>query len=192
MEVIEKYIVATDAALVDMVLEGDGSAFEHLFNRYGGSLKQIYLARTGGNADDTSDLIQEIFVKAYLNLSSYDRRYTFGQWIYTIAKNTFIDYLRKRRDDLSIDGSRGEYIRHPASMGPTPEDSIISVQQRRQLEDSLARMTPKYQKLIELRFFRDLSYDEIAEHLALPLGTVKTQIHRARMQLCGFITRSGE
>ena len=187
---IEKYIVAGDAALVDMVLEGDNHAFEHLFDRYGGSLHQLYLVRTGGNNDNTNDLIQEIFVKAYLNLASYDRRYAFGQWIYTIAKNTFIDYVRRRRDDLSIDNTRGEYIRQPVSLTPNPEESIINTQQRRLLEESLEKMSPKYRRLIELRFFKDLSYEEIAEQLGLPLGTVKTQIHRARTQLCGFITRN--
>ncbi len=188
---IEKYIVAGEAVLVEMVLEGDNRAFEHLFNRYGESLRQIYLVRTGGNGDDTNDLIQEIFVKAYLNLSSYDRRYAFGQWIYTIAKNTFIDYVRKRRDDLSIDNTRGEYIRQPVSLTPNPEESIINVQRRRQLEENLEKMPAKYRRLIELRFFKDLSYDEIAEQLALPLGTVKTQIHRARTLLCNYITLSG-
>ncbi len=188
---VEKYIVASDAGLVDAVLSGDNRAFEHLFNRYEGSLRQIYLVRTGGNGDDTNDLIQEIFVKAYLHLSSYDRRYAFGQWIYTIARNTFIDYVRKRRDDLSIDNTRGEYIRQPMSPTPNPEESIINVQRQRQLEENLEKMSPKYRRLIELRFFKDLSYEEIAEQLGLPLGTVKTQIHRARTQLCGFITKSG-
>lgn len=188
---IEEYIVATDAGLVEMVLGGDRRAFEHLFDRYGGALHQLYLQRTGGNGDDTNDLIQEIFVKAFLNLSSYDSRYTFGQWIYTIARNTFIDYVRKRRDDLSIDSTRGEYIGQPVSMTPNPEENIIRTQQRALLEQYLDRMSPKYRRLIELRFFKDLSYEEIAEHLAMPLGTVKTQIHRARTQLCGFISKSG-
>ncbi|MDR2912275.1 MAG: sigma-70 family RNA polymerase sigma factor [Alistipes sp.] len=188
---IEQYIVSDDAALVDMVLGGDNHAFEHLFDRYGGALHQIYLGRTGGNSDDTNDLIQEIFVKAYLKLDSYDRRYAFGQWIYTIARNTFIDYVRKRRDDLSIDNTRGEYIRQPVSQTLNPEESIINVQQRRQIEENLEKMSSKYRRLIELRFFNDLSYEEIAEQLKLPLGTVKTQIHRARTQLCDYITKSG-
>lgn len=188
---IENYIVATDSDLVDMVLEGDSSAFEYLFNRYSDSLYQLYLQRTGGNADDTDDLIQEIFVKAFLHLDRYDKKYTFGQWIYTIAKNTFIDYVRKRRDDLSIDNTRGEYIRQPVSLTPTPEENIIHAQQRIQLEAHLEKMSPKYRQLIELRFFKDLSYEEIAAQLKLPLGTVKTQIHRARNQLCDYITKSG-
>jgi RNA polymerase sigma-70 factor (ECF subfamily) len=190
VEIVERYIVASDAGLVDMTLRGDNHAFGHLFDRYGGSLRQIYLARTGGNSDDTDDLIQEIFVKTFVNLSTYDPRYAFGQWIYTIAKNTFIDYVRKRRDDLSIDNSRGEYTRQPVSLTPNPEESIILVQRRRQLEENLRKMPDKYRQLIEMRFFKDLSYEEIAEQLELPMGTVKTQIHRARTQLCNLISRS--
>jgi RNA polymerase sigma-70 factor (ECF subfamily) len=188
---VEKYIVASDAGIVDMVLGGDNHAFEHLFNRYEGSLRQIYLVRTGGKDDDTDDLIQEIFVKAYLNLASYNPSYAFGQWIYTIARNTFIDYVRKRRDDLSIDTTGSDYIRQPVSLNPNPEESIINVQRRSQLEENIEKMSPKYRRLIELRFLKDLSYEEIAEQLSLPLGTVKTQIHRARTQLCTYITESG-
>ncbi len=188
---IEEYFAATDSQLVDKVLSGDGRAFEHLFDRYGSSLHRLYLVRTGGNSDDTNDLIQEIFVKAFLNLSSYDPAYAFGQWIYTIAKNTFIDYVRKRRDDLSIDNTKGEYIRQPVALTPNPEENIISSQQRVLLDQYLEVMNPKYRQLIELRFFNDLSYEEIAERLDMPLGTVKTRIHRARTQLCGFITKSG-
>jgi RNA polymerase sigma-70 factor (ECF subfamily) len=184
---VEDYSEANDATLVDMVLAGDQRAFEHLFNRFESSLRQIYLARTGGNEDDTDDLIQDIFEKAYRNLKGYDRNYAFGQWIYTIAKNTFIDYVRKRRDDLSIDNTRGEYIRQPVSLTPNPEESIINIQQRRQLEENLEKMSPKYRTFIELRFIKDLSYEEIAQRLGVPLNTVKTHIRRARIQLCGFI-----
>ncbi len=188
---IEEYIVSTDSALAEMVLDGDSHAFEYLFNRYSDSLYLLYLQRTGGNPDDTEDLIQEIFVKAFLHLSNYDKKYTFGQWIYTIAKNTFIDYVRKRRDDLSIDNTRGEYTQQPVSPAPTPEEDIINVQQRAQLEAYLHKMSPKYRKLIELRFFKDLSYEEIAAQLDMPLGTIKTQIHRARAQLCDYIAKCG-
>ena len=187
---IEGYIIASDQQLIERVLEGDATAFEYLFNRYREAMFQLYMQRTGGNRDDTDDLLQETFVKVYLNLHRYKPDYTFGQWIYTIARNTFVDYVRKRRDDLSIDNvqeNRSSALT-PASVAPTPEESFISVQQRAQLEHHLERMTPRYRRLIELRFFREYSYEEIARELDLPLGTVKTQIHRAREQLCRFIT----
>ncbi len=187
---IEGYIIASDQQLIERVLGGDATAFEYLFNRYREAMFQLYMQRTGGNRDDANDLLQETFVKIYLNLHRYKPDYTFGQWIYTIARNTFVDYVRKRRDDLSIDNvqeNRSSALT-PTSVTPTPEENFINIQQRAQLEHHLERMTPRYRRLIELRFFREYSYEEIARELDLPLGTVKTQIHRAREQLCRFIT----
>lgn len=190
---IEDYIVSTDQELIERVLSGDSVAFEHLFNRYRDSIYQLYMQRTAGNADDASDLLQETFVKVYLNLQRYNSRFTFGQWIYTIARNTFIDYTRRRRDDtISIDNVN-EGINLSASLGgPTPEEHLITHQSQSQLEGFLEKMSPRYRELIELRFFREFSYEEIAAKLSLPMGTVKTQIHRAREQLCRFITESKE
>ena len=185
---IENYIVSTDQQLVACVLSGDPVAFEHLFNRYRDSIYQLYVQRTGGNADDASDLLQETFVKVYVNLHRYNAAYTFGQWVYTIARNTFVDYVRRRQDDLPID----ERFAAPASSAPTPEESVINGQQRRQLENYLERLSPRYRKLIEMRFFEEYSYEEIAAKLDLPLGTVKTQIHRARERMCRFITQGEE
>ena len=190
---IEDYIIATDQELIGRVQDGDSTALENLLNRYRDSIYQLYMQRTGGNVDDTNDLLQETFVKVYLNLQRYSSRFTFGQWVYTIARNTFIDYTRRRRDDtVSIDYV-GEGIGVSGSLGgPTPEEHLITHQSQVQLEGLLAKMSPRYRELIELRFFREFSYEEIAAKLSLPMGTVKTQIHRAREQLCRFITENKE
>ena len=90
---------------------------------------------------------------------------------------------RRRQEDLPID----ERFTAPASNAPTPEESFISLQQRSQIEHYLERLTPRYRQLIVMRFFEEYSYEEIAAKLALPLGTVKTQIHRAREQMCRMI-----
>jgi RNA polymerase sigma-70 factor (ECF subfamily) len=179
---IEKYIILTDQQLISLSQGGDTVAFDHLFDRYRESMRKLYVQRTGGNVDDADDLIQDTFLKVYLNLQRYDPAYTFGQWIYTIARNTFIDYLRKRQDNIPL-----ESVQRGQSTLPTPEQSVIDSQQRAQLESFLERMKPRYRRLIELRFFRDFSYEEIAAELGIPLGTVKTQIHRAREQMCKFI-----
>ena len=76
----------------------------------------------------------------------------------------------------------------PASSAPTPEESFINLQQRTQIEHYLERLTPRYRQLVRMRFFEEYSYEEIAAKLALPLGTVKTQIHRAREQMCRMIS----
>ena len=180
---IADYIVAEDRRLVELVLEGDDRAFEYLFNRYRDAIHRLFVQRLGG-VNDADDLLQETFIKVYINLHRYSTAYTFGQWVYTIARNTFIDFVRRRQDDLSID----ERFSSPPSTTPTPEESVISMQQRTQIEHYLERLAPRYRTLIVMRFFDEYSYEEIAANLKLPLGTVKTQIHRAREQMCRMIT----
>ena len=183
---IEEYIIADDRTLVERSLAGDDMAFEYLFNRYGEAMRRLFLQRST-SAEDTEDLLQETFIKVYLHLDRYKQDYTFGQWVYTIARNTFIDYVRRRQDDLPID----ERFSAPASPAPNPEESVIRLQQRDQIEHYLEALTPRYRQLIRMRFFEEYSYEEIAEKLTLPMGTVKTQIHRARERMCDLI-RKGE
>ena len=182
---IAKYIAYDDQKLILLILEGDNIAFEHLFNRYRDSITKLYLQKTFGNVDDTEDLLQETFVKVYLNMHKYSNKYTFGQWVYTIARNTFIDYIRKRRELYPIDNIN---ICDDVYLAPNPEEYYIRAQQKTQLDSFLVKMKPKYRTLIELRFFKELTYEEIAEQLKLPMGTVKTQIYRAREILCRYIT----
>ncbi len=180
---IADYIVADDHQLVNRALEGDDTAFEYLFNRYRDAIHRLFVQRLGG-VNDADDLLQETFIKVYINLHRYRADFTFGQWVYTIARNTFIDYVRRRQDDLPID----ERFTAPASSAPTPEESVINLQQRTQIEHYLERLAPRYRQLIVMRFFDEYSYEEIAVKLSLPLGTVKTQIHRAREQMCRMIS----
>ena len=139
---IEQYIVSTDQQLVERALDGDTVAFEHLFNRYRDSIYQLYVQRTSGRTDDASDLLQETFVKVYLNMQRYDSRYTFGQWVYTIARNTFIDYMRRKRDDTVPIDRIGERVSSSWG-GPTPEERMITDQSRARLESLLERMSPR-------------------------------------------------
>ncbi len=180
---IDDYIVADDRELARLVVAGDNRAFDYLFDRYRESIRRLFIQRTG-NTEDADDLLQETFIKVYIKIHRYNAAYTFGQWIYTIARNTFIDFCRKRQEDMPID----ERFTVPVSTAPTPEERVISEQQRAQIEHYLDLLPPNYRRLIEQRFFDEYSYEEIAQRLQLPLGTVKTQIHRARAQLCRLIT----
>ena len=179
---IADYIVADDHRLVELVLKGDDVAFEYLFNRYRDAIRRLFVSRLGG-VNDADDLLQETFIKVYINLARYSPDYTFGQWVYTIARNTFIDFMRRKTDEESID----ERFTSPAATSPTPEERVINQQQRVQFEAYLNRLTPRYRQLIVMRFFDELSYEEIAQKLGLPMGTVKTQIHRARSRMCSMI-----
>ncbi len=133
------------------------------------------------------DLMQDTFIKVYVNIHRYDSKYTFGQWIYTIARNTFVDYCRKRQDELPID----ERMSLSESKNPTPEESVINSQKRVFLEGCIERLSPTHQQLFRMRFLEEYSYEEISEKLKMPLGSVKTNIHRARAQMCKFIEEGG-
>ena len=181
MEIYE-YIIADDRRLVQLVLEGDDDAFEHLFNRYRHAIRRLFAMRLG-NDSDADDLLQETFLKIYLNIHTYNNSYTFGQWLYAIARNTLVDFTRKRQTDLSID----ERFKVPAANTPTPEESIINSQQRMQIERFMESLPEQYRQLFRLRFLEEYSYEEIAEKLQMPMGTVKTRIHRARERMCRMI-----
>ena len=185
----ESYIAADDKQIVSWALDGDKLAFESLVGRYRESIRTLYTKRYGVPADDADDLTQETFIKAFLKLRQFNPEYSFGQWIVTIARNTFIDFVRKRRDDASFAGEQALLTKVASS--PTPEERIINSQQKVQIENYLRIMDPKYSRLIELRFIKELSYEEIAEELKMPIGTVKTQIHRARARICEYIIEGG-
>lgn len=179
---IDDYIVATDAHLVELASEGDQRAFEYLFTRYRDALVHLFEQRLGDKAM-AGDLLQETFIKVYLNLDRYSRSYTFGQWIYTIARNTLVDHLRRRADDVAID----ERFRAPLATTPSPEESVIINQSRAHFYAALEELTEEYRQVIEMRFLEEYSYEEIAEKLGRPLNTVKTQIRRARAAICKIL-----
>lgn len=179
---IEEYIVASDGELVELASKGDQHAFEYLFTRYREALLHLFEQRLGSK-DTASDLLQETFIKVYLHLDSYSSNFTFGQWVYTIARNTLVDHLRRRADDISID----EKFRAPASTTPTPEESVIISQRKAHFEASLNELSEDYRQIIEMRFLDEYSYEEIAEKLGKPINTVKTQIRRAKAAVCKMI-----
>lgn len=179
---IDDYIIAEDKQLVTLSLSGDDVAFEYLFNRYSDAIRRLFLHRST-SAEDTEDLLQETFIKVYINLHKYSSNYTFGQWVYTIARNTHIDFERCRQENLSID----DKFSSPAASTPSPEDTLISSQQRSQIEHYIQSLPEQYRNLFKMRFLEDYSYDEIADKLHLPMGTVKTRIHRARERICAMI-----
>lgn len=180
----------TDQELVARALDHDAAAFEQLFKRYKKDLLNLYQQRTGNNLSDASDILQETFIKVYLNLHRYNPEYTFSQWIHTIARNTFIDYTRKRKDNhLSIDNQSwsGPRLNPPANTA-NPEERMMQRQTGKELDKVLDKLSPRYKQMITMRFIQEYSYEEIAEKLELPLGTVKTQIHRAREKFYELIS----
>ena len=179
---IDDYIVASDATLVDLASAGDQQAFEYLFTRYRDALMRLFEQRLEEKTM-ASDLLQETFIKVYLHINDYSKNYTFGQWVYSIARNTLVDHLRRKSGDVSLD----ERFRAPLATSPSPEESVIINQTRAHFYNALEELTPEYRQVIEMRFLEEYSYEEIAEKLGRPLNTIKTQIRRARATICKMI-----
>lgn len=180
-----------DYDLVQKALKGDEKAFARLLSRYKDSI-YFMLLKMLNNRSDAEDLTIEAFGKAFKNLHQYSPTYAFSTWLFKIASNNCIDFLRKRKGntvplengDESTEMSEASKIR---SKDLNPEEKLIRKQKAILLQKVVRRLKPHYQTLVEMRYFRELSYEEIATELDLPLGTVKAQLFRARQMLFKLI-----
>lgn len=188
---IKEYSALDDRKLVRLVVEGDSRAFEPLFMRHKDNIYAM-LVKRANNSDDVEDLLQEAFMKAFVNINRYNPDYDFGAWICTIAKNTFVDFNRSRRSKaLNPENNlplEGRCTNNAQAASPTPEESIINAQQRAQIERYIATLPADYRELFILRFIEEYTYEEIAEALQMKLGTVKTRIFRVRAMMSKLIT----
>jgi RNA polymerase sigma-70 factor (ECF subfamily) len=173
-----------DRAIVVAVLGGQQHRFEELVTRYQSQIVN-YVCRMLGNYEDAVDLSQDVFLKAYSALGSYKPQYPFPAWLFRIARNAAIDEIRKRRLvtvslDAPVELEDGSVGREVESPGLDPEDAYLGAELADRVSAAIDELPDKYREAIILRHAADLSYDEIAEALELPLGTVKTRIFRAR------------
>lgn len=177
-----------DEALVALAIDGDRKAFEALVRRHQRPLAN-HLFRHTGQRETAVELAQEVFLKVYLSLASFDPKYRFTTWLYRIASNSAIDHLRKRRPhtcSFDVDGDREDGptgSRTIAEAGPGPDEMLRFRELSERLEDAIAGLPADYRQLILLRHNRHCRYDEIARITELPIGTVKNRIFRAREML---------
>ncbi len=187
-----------DGVLVTAALANDQRAYGKLMARYRDSIF-FMIQKMVNSRDDAEDLTIEAFGKAFQNLHKYSPEYAFSTWLYRIAINNCIDHIRKKRlETFSLDetlqdsegntGSR-EYEAHDVL---DPEETYIKQQRILMVQGVIERLNPKYRKLIELRFLKEYSYDEIAKEMKLPLGTVKAQLFRAKELLSNILTHKKE
>ncbi len=175
----------SDHDLVKRVLRGDKDAFGGIMQRYQRPIVN-YCYRMVRNYEVSTDLAQEVFIKAYNSLRSYDPRYKLSTWIYKIASNHLIDHLRKKEprwvsiEQSQEEGNRPIEIRDPSAMGE--RDAVFADKQER-IEEAIMRLPPSYRKLVVLRHVNDCSYEEMARICSIPLGTVKNRLFRAREML---------
>ena len=184
-----------DYVLVQAALSGDEKAFAKLLSRYKDAIF-FMLLKMVNNKSDAEDLTLEAFGKAFKSLHQYSPSFAFSTWLFKIASNNCIDFLRKKRGmHVSIENSMETNENNEApiklrSKEPNPEEKLIRNQKAILLRMVVRRLKPRYRTLVELRYFREYSYEEIANELNLPLGTVKAQLFRAREMLFKIIESS--
>jgi len=181
----------TDKAQRDLVLVqkardyGDQHAYAELLNKYRDSLYFMMLKMTS-NPTDADDLTIEAFGKAFKNIQQYTPDFAFSTWLFKIAANNCIDFLRRNNRILFADnffdedGDSAEAPHNIPSTGLDPEEKVIEKQKIQLMHEVVEKLKPHYRTMVELRYFKEWSYEEIAVELDLPLGTVKAQLFRAR------------
>jgi len=181
-----------DFNLVVRAKKGEQKAYAELMQRYRDSIYFMVLKMVN-NKDDAMDLTVETFGKAFENLDRYKSDFAFSTWLYRIATNNCIDFIRKKRLHLvslnTIDDEGEERPMEIKSEMLNPEESSIKKQQHEQLKMLVDRLPSRYKTLIMLRYYDELSYEEIAQQLDLPLGTVKAQLFRARDILQNILSK---
>lgn len=186
-----------DHELIIRALEkGDQQAYAQLVDYYRDSLYFMMLKMTN-NQHDADDLTIEAFGKAFKNLKQYTPDYAFSTWLFKIATNNCIDFMRKKsKGDITLNTGSDDALQSITHQIPTanpdPEESYIKDQKVDMMREVVDRLKPHYRKLIELRYFKEYSYEEIVEELDLPLGTVKAQLFRAREFLFNILKNSKE
>jgi RNA polymerase sigma-70 factor (ECF subfamily) len=181
-----------DYKLVQRAIKGDQQAYALLMDRYRDSI-YFLLLKMVNNKDDADDLTIEAFGKAFKNLKQYTPNFAFSTWLFKIASNNCIDFIRrKKKRTLSIDRRQEsedgmETTIHLKSDMLDPEEKFVKKQKIKMLHEIVKKLKPRYRELVELRYFQELSYEEIAQKLDIPLGTVKAQLFRAREFLQGIL-----
>lgn len=167
-----------DASLVEAALR-DHQAYAGLVRRYEPRLRRYVRRLLGTLAQSTDDVLQDAFIRAYLNLNDYDPARPFSPWIYRIAHNEAITALRRQRAGLQmIDGEDAVLILERLAADGTPESDLLSARRAEDLHAALSRLDPRYRAVLVLRYLEEMSYDEISEVLAIPPGTVATHLRR--------------
>lgn len=172
--------------------KGDQRAYADLMRFYREPIYMMLLRMTH-NPTEADDLTIETFGKAFCQLHSYTPTNTFATWLFSIASNSGIDYIRRRRlemvslNSMSVGNDNEGYEFPIPSPDATPEEQLIDTQRSQLLREVVRQLKPRYRTIVEMRYFEEMSYEEIAEKLKLPMGTVKIQLRRARMLLAEIL-----
>jgi RNA polymerase sigma-70 factor, ECF subfamily len=174
--------LSDDASLIAATLAGDNAAFGRLVGLYQDRLYNSLL-RVVGSAEDAGDIVQDAFVQAFVKLSSFRGSSAFYTWLYRIALNLAMSRARRERKVASLDGMKSDWGGEPTDGRPMPEANLEQRESVELVHAALAELSDEYRTILVLREIDGCRYDEIAEILDLPVGTVRSRLFRARLQL---------
>lgn len=185
MEVKQEKIIK----FIQKAKQGDQVAFTFLLDYYWNEVYGYMLKRTE-NETDTDDIVIETFAKAFDKIATYNPEFGFNTWLITIAKNVHIDMLRKKKSTLflEITDEEDSIANQVLDDTPTVEDTIITEQNLSKLLQQIKQLKPAYQEVIQLRYFQEMSYQEMAEQLNEPLNNIKIKLLRAKKLLAEIIS----
>jgi RNA polymerase sigma factor (sigma-70 family) len=183
-----------DLIIVAEARKGNEKAYAKLMNRYRDSI-YFMLLKMVNNASDAEDLTIEAFGKAFRSLDSYTPKFAFSTWLFKIATNNCVDFIRKKQLSPALFDNQQDDLDNLTvnlqSDTPDPEESLINLQEIAALKDIVNQLKPRYKSLIELRYYKEYSYEEIAAELKMPIGTVKAQLYRAKTLMYNILTKTG-
>ena len=174
--------MSNDAQLIEEALAGNSTAFGNLVQKYQDRLFNTIVHVTG-NAEDALDVVQDAFVRAFLKLDTFQQNSAFYTWLYRIAFNVAASRRRRKKPALSIEHARESSGLEPTDPQPGPEDRVEQDERCRQVQEAIAGLTEEYRSVLVLREIDGCCYETIADILDLPIGTVRSRLHRARLQL---------
>ena len=174
--------MSDDAQLIDLALKGQTEAFGQLVLKYQDRLYNTVF-HVVGHAEDARDIVQEALVQAFLKLDSFRRHSAFYTWLYRIAFNVAITQRRRRRPAVSMDHMRETSHIEPVDCEDDPAEALLCKERCRQVRAAIARLAEEHRAVLVLREIDGCCYETISEILDLPIGTVRSRLHRARLQL---------
>lgn len=186
---VKAYADMTDEELVSAVQSGEADAYKHVIDRYQGKI-YAYIMRLTNHREEAKDIAQDVFLKAYKHLHRFDTSRKFSSWVYRIAHNESVNFLKKitraKIESLEVHAEIGKQHADKTDL----HEELVRKQDRTLMRDAIDSLPDKYRTVMEMRYLEEYSYEEIGKALDKPINTVGTLINRAKKKLADAITAS--
>jgi len=181
----------SDSKLIEVILKKNREAYRELFDRYNRKLF-VYILHLVGNREETEDILQNVFTKTYRNIKNFDQTRKFSSWIYRIAHNEAVNYLKRRNKRYTVsweDVSTSKDKLDIASADMPVEEKWMHEEVTKEIHDAMEKLPPKYKEILTMRYYQEYSYEKIGKIMNKPVNTVGTLINRAKKKLFDVVSK---